>query len=103
MFLSKDEFGNQKNFYIKEFEVNGDTREFLSFKKIQRFSNKDSDNKIKLLINLKKNKTIQEKNIQNKVTKYNLTLTANVKIIDLNTNREIKTKFTANETLQCRR
>jgi len=89
---------DQKKFDIKEFEVIGDAREsFIVQKKIQRFSNKNSDNKVKLLVKLKKNKTIQEKNIQNKVTKYNLTLSANVAIIDLNTTKEVKRKFTASQ------
>ena len=56
---------------------------------------KDSNNRIKLLVELNKNKTIQEKNIQNKVTKYSLTLSANVKIIELNSTKEINRTFTA--------
>ena len=45
-----------------------------------------------------KGKTIKEKNIQNKVTKYNLSLSADVKIVELNTAREIKRTFVANQT-----
>ena len=45
-----------------------------------------------------KGKTIKEKNIQNKVTKYNLSLSADVKIVELNTSREIKRTFVANQT-----
>ena len=90
---------DQKKFHIKEFEINGDTREsFIIQKKIQRFSNKESSNKIKILINLKKNKAIKEKNIQNKVTKYNISLSADVKIVDLNTTNEVKRSFNAEET-----
>ena len=86
----------QKKFYIQEFDISGDTRtSFIIQKKIQRFSNKAGDNRIKLLVVLDKNKTIQEKNIQNKVTKYNLTLSANVKIIELNSMKEINRTFTA--------
>ncbi len=89
---------DQKKFYIQEFEVTGESREsFLIQKKIQRFSNKESLNKIKILIDLKKNKTIREKNIQNKVTKYNLSLSADVKIIELSTLKEIRRYFNANE------
>ena len=73
----------------------GDTREtFIIQKKIQRFSNSESKNRIKVFISLKKNKTIKEKNIQNKVTKYNISLSAEVKIIDLNTTNEIKELLT---------
>lgn len=90
---------NQQKFFIQEFEINGDTREsFVIQKKIKRFSNEDSTNKIKILINLTKGKTIKEKSIQNKVTKYNLSLSADVKIIELNTAREIKRTFVANQT-----
>ena len=90
---------DQKKFHIQEFEVSGDKREsFIIQKKIQRFSNKNSLNKIKILINLKKNKSIKEKNIQNKVVKYDLTLLAEVQIVELNTSKEIKRVFTANET-----
>ena len=87
---------DQKKFYIQEFDISGDTRtSFIIQKKIQRFSNKDSNNRIKLLVVLDKNKTIQEKNIQNKVTKYSLTLSARVKIIELNSTNEINRTFTA--------
>ena len=90
---------DQKKFHIQEFEVSGDKREsFIIQKKVQRFSNKNSLNKIKIFINLKKNKSIKEKNIQNKVVKYDLSLLAEVKIIELNTAKEIKRVFTANET-----
>ena len=90
---------DQKKFHIKEFEINGDKREsFVIQKKIQRFSNKESSNKIKILINLKKNKAIKEKNIQNKVTKYNISLSADVKIVDLNTTNEVKRSFNAVQT-----
>ena len=87
---------DQKKFYIQEFDISGDSRtSFIIQKKIQRFSNEDSDNRIKLLVVLDKNKTIQEKNIQNKVTKYSLTLSARVKIIELNSTNEINRTFTA--------
>ena len=90
---------DQKKFHIKEFEVSGDKREsFIIQKKILRFSNENSINKIKILIKLKRNKSIKEKNIQNKVVKYDLTLMAEVTIIELNTTKEIKRVFTANET-----
>jgi len=87
---------DQKKFYIQEFDISGDSRtSFIIQKKIQRFSNADSNNRIKLLVVLDKNKTIQEKNIQNKVTKYSLTLSAKVKIIELNSTNEINRTFTA--------
>ena len=90
---------NQKKFSIQEFEVLGDTRDsFLIQKKIQRYSNENSDNKIKLIINLTKNKSIKEKNVQNQVTKYNLSLTADIKIIELSSNKEIKRVISSNQS-----
>jgi len=87
---------DQKKFYIQEFDITGDTRtSFIIQKKIQRFSNKDSSNRIKLIVELNKDKTINEKNLQNKVTKYNLTLSAKVKIINLSSTKEINRTFTA--------
>ena len=60
-------YNSEPKIFIQEFEINGDTREsFVIQKKIKRFSNKDSANKIKIYINLTKGKTIKEKNIQNK-------------------------------------
>lgn len=89
---------DQKKFDIQDFEISGGATEtFIIQKKIQRFSNKKSENKIKLIIDLKKNETIKEKNIQNKVTKYNIELTADVKIIDLNKANEILRTFSANQ------
>ena len=88
----------QKRFDIQDFEISGRTTEtFILQKKIQRFSNKKSENKIKLIIDLKKNESIKEKNIQNKVTKYNIELSADVRIIDLNKANEILRTFSANQ------
>ena len=89
----------QKKFYIQEFEVTGEAKEsFIIQKKIQRFSNKNSENRIKIIIDLTKKRSIKEKNIQNKVIKYNLSLSADVKIIELNSTREVSRNFTANQT-----
>ena len=90
---------NQKKFHIQEFEISGDARDsFLIQKKIKRFSKKNSENKIKIFVELKKSKTIKEKNIQNKVTKYNLSLTANVKIVELNSTKVIERTFRNNQS-----
>ncbi len=89
---------DQKKFHIMEFEIEGDAREtFIIQKKIQRFSNKESKNKIKILIKLKNDKSIKEKNIQNKVVKYELKLSANLKIIELGSTKEIIRNFSANQ------
>ncbi len=88
---------DQKKFNIQEFDIAGDSRaSFIIQKKIQRFTNENSLNRIKLSIELSKDKSIHEKNIQNKVTKYNLTLSANVRILELNSAKEIRRNFTVN-------
>ena len=75
---------SEQNFAIKKIEVNGDKRaSFLIKRKIERFSREDGLNKLVISINLVSNKSIHEKNIQNKVTKYKLSLTAETKIKDL--------------------
>ena len=86
---------NQKKFNVQEFNITGDARaSFIIQKKIQRFSNENSENRIKLSIELNKDKLIHEKNIQNKVTKYSLSLSANVRIVELDSAKEIKRNFT---------
>jgi hypothetical protein len=86
---------NQKRFNVQEFNITGDARaSFIIQKKIQRFSNENSENRIKLSIELNKDKSIHEKNIQNKVTKYSLSLSANVRIVELDSAKEIKRNFT---------
>ena len=86
---------DQKRFNVQEFNITGDARaSFIIQKKIQRFSNENSINRIKLFIELNKDKSIHEKNIQNKVTKYSLSLSANVRIVELDSTKEIKRNFT---------
>ena len=48
--------------------------------KLNLSSNKDSKNTLFLTINLEKNKTMREKDSSNKITKYNIQLTANISI-----------------------
>lgn len=89
---------DKKRFHIVEIDIKADRRtEFIIRKKIKRFSNVKSSNKVKLIIELNKNRKIQEKNIQNKVTRYNLSLSANVLITDLLDTQEFKKTFSANQ------
>lgn len=89
---------DKKRFHIVEIDIKADRRtEFIIRKKIKRFSNVKSSNKVKLIIELNKNRKIQEKNMQNKVTRYNLSLSANVLITDLLDTQEFKKTFSANQ------
>ena len=90
---------NQKKFNIQEINVNGDGRTaFLIKKKVNRYSNSDSNNKIKITIELSKSSDIEEKNIQNKATKYKVSLSANVIVIELNSGRELNRTFNSSQT-----
>ena len=88
---------SEQNFAIKEIEINGDKRtSFLIKRKIERFSHADGLNKLAISINLGTKKNIHEKNIQNKVTKYKLSLTAETKIKDLKTFEVVKRSYSSN-------
>ena len=88
---------SEQKFTIEEIEVKGDKRaSFLIKRKIERFSREDGLNKLAISINLGTKKHIHEKNIQNKVTKYKLSLTAETKIKDLKTFEVIKRSYSSN-------
>ena len=86
-----------QQFAIDEIQVNGNERtSFLIERKIKRFSQKGSSNKLAIIINLSKKKDIHEKNIQNKVTKYKLTLRAETNIKNLKNLDVIKRSYSSN-------
>tara|TARA_B100001057_G_C22817962_1_gene938243 strand:- start:449 stop:844 length:396 start_codon:yes stop_codon:yes gene_type:complete len=90
---------SQQEFTIEEIEINGNRRSsFLIERKIKRYSQEDSQNKLAISINLNTNKNIHEKNIQNKVTKYKLSLTAETNIKNLKTLEIIKRSYSSNTT-----
>ena len=90
---------NQKKFNIQEINVNGDGRTaFLIKKKVNRYSNSESNNNIKITIELSKSSDIEEKNIQNKATKYKVSLSANVIVSELNSGRELNRTFNSSQT-----
>ena len=87
---------SEQKFKIEEIEVNGDKRtSFLIKRKMERFSREDGLNKLAISINLDTNKSIHEKNIKNKVTKYKLSLTAETNIKDLKTSEVIKRSYSS--------
>ena len=89
---------DRKKFHITEINSNGERRAaFIIQKKINRFSNEQSTNKIKIFIDLTKSKEIQEKNMQNKVTKYNVSLSAKIVITELLSTKEFKRLFSTSE------
>jgi hypothetical protein len=69
------------NFSIEEIKTTGDNRINYSLKnKIISTLNNDSKKKIILIIETNKNKTIKEKNIKNEITKYQISIDANIKV-----------------------
>ena len=85
---------SKQKFSIEEVEVNGDKRtSFLIKRKIERFSHQEGLNKLAISINLSTKKEIHEKNIQNKVTKYKLSLTAETQINNLKTLELVKRSY----------
>lgn len=69
------------NFSIDEIKTTGDSRINYSLKnKIISSLNNDYKKKIILIIETNKNKTIKEKNIKNEITKYQISIDANIKI-----------------------
>ncbi len=74
----------QETFFLENINVEGESRPaFLIKRKINRFSDPSSQNRLKIDISLDKKRVIQEKNIQNKVTKYKISLITKLKVTNL--------------------
>ena len=70
------------NFNIKEISTNGDKRINFELKnKLSDYNNTNSSKVIKIELDTKKNKSIKEKNISNEITKYQIKVVVNVKLI----------------------
>ena len=78
------------NFKILNVETSGDKKINFLIKNslINSFSNKDSQQQIKIIINTDKIKNIKEKNIKNQVTKYEIDLISKITIKFINQNLE---------------
>ena len=69
------------NFSAEEIRTTGDSRINYNLKnKLISSLKNDYKEKIILIIETKKNKTIKEKNIKNEITKYQISIDANIKI-----------------------
>ena len=77
------------NFSAEEIRTTGDSRINYNLKnKLISSLKNDYKEKIILIIETKKNKTIKEKNIKNEITKYQILINANIKIESTNFNVE---------------
>ena len=76
------------NFNIKEISISGDKRINFELKnKLSSYNDTNSNKIIKIELDTKKTKSIKEKNISNEVTKYQIKIIVNVKLIKIdNTN-----------------
>lgn len=75
----------ETNYRISEIEAVGDQRiNYLLKNEILRSSSNNQKNLIKIKINSTKNKTIKEKNINNEITKYALSIKIDVDYNELN-------------------
>jgi len=76
------------NFNIKEINTNGDKRINFELKnKLSDYNDTNSSKVIKIELDTKKTKSIKEKNISNEITKYQIKVIVNVKLIKIdNTN-----------------
>ena len=70
------------NFNIKEISTNGDKRINFELKnKLSDYNDTNSSKVIKIELDTKKTKSIKEKNISNEITKYQIRVIVNVKLI----------------------
>jgi hypothetical protein len=96
--------GNNNQFYINKISTNGEKRiGYLVKNIIQINSSPSSKNKLNIDINLKKIKNSKERNISKKTTKYELTIIAEVKIIEENKSKVINKIFEKSITYQVER
>ena len=79
------------NFNIKEISTNGDKRINFELKnKLSDYNDTNSSKVIRIELDTKKTKSIKEKNISNEITKYQIKVIVNVKLIktDITNNLE---------------
>lgn len=79
-----------EKYRFSEIQISGDNRVVYLFKNYLKVGNNNSPNIIKLKVDTKKTKQISEKNIQNEVTKYKITINADVNFYDINKNKSGK-------------
>ncbi len=73
------------NFNIKEISTSGDKRINFELKnKLSDYNDTNSSKVIKIELDTKKTKSIKEKNISNEITKYQIKVIVNVKLIKTN-------------------
>ena len=70
------------NFNIKEISISGDKRINFELKnKLSSYNDTNSNKIIKIELDTKNTKSIKEKNVNNEITKYQIKVVVNVKLI----------------------
>lgn len=79
------------NFNIKEISTNGDKRINFELKnKLSDYNDTNSSKVIKIELDTKKTKSIKEKNISNEITKYQIKVIVNVKLIKTDNTNDLE-------------
>ena len=79
------------NFTISEIKTSGEKRINYKIKnKLKASSNSKERKLISLNLYTTKVKSVKEKNIKNEITKYEIAVTVNVKILEINSNNKIE-------------
>ena len=85
------------NFNIKEISTSGDKRINFELKnKLSAYNDTNSSKVIKIELDTKKTKSIKEKNISNEITKYQINVIVNVKLIKTDNTNNLE--FTVERT-----
>ena len=79
------------NFNIKEINTKGDRRINFELKnKLSDYNDTNSSKVIKIELDTKKTKSIKEKNISNEITKYQIKVVVNVKLIKIDNTNDLE-------------
>jgi|TARA_B110000211_G_C14085299_1_gene556425 hypothetical protein len=92
-----NKLNNTKNntIHISEITLLGEQRiGYIIKNELLLSSSPNGENNLKLKLDIDKQKFIKEKSIRDKVTRYKNTITVELLIIEVSTNKEIKKKFT---------
>ena len=95
---------NQKDgdvIYIQNISVVGDQRIANTLKNdIRIISNSGAQNRYNIELKVQKNKTIKIKNKSGKITRYNLTIIADLQLIDVDGEKKLQKTFARNGNYQ---
>ena len=87
----------KNNFNIADISTAGEKRiNYIIKNNLLQASKENANNKITITINTKKNKFIKEKNINNEITKYDISIVADILVKSINKNESFDFTITKN-------